>query len=347
VREVLNSAMEKRWEEDDSGQILLVEVACPIQQLKSAWQRLHADTQLQLVVYPKLWGEWRVGRGPRLGPASERAKLLLFRGLEDEALVRETGIEGAMYVHRSGLTAGFKTKEAALAFARLVLRPPWMAPRELSEQEDFYVPRTDRYVARSIPQSPPRAATPASPPRADSPDSPPREFSSPAKAVYRPPNLARNRPDEPVFYYSVCFHQYHIETLTSNLTLDAGDFVLSTAERGLDIGRVVCAFRHDDHKHRGRMTRIVRRATPADLTVVPETRGDEQKALEICHRCILGENMDIVGVEYPFEGPKWALYFYSPKGVDYKPLLARLTQALRHRIWMHRVEEQQCGPFPR
>lgn len=44
-----------------------------------------------------------------------------FRGLEDQDLEKATGIAGAIFAHAAGFIAGFKTREAAVEFAKLCL----------------------------------------------------------------------------------------------------------------------------------------------------------------------------------------------------------------------------------
>ena len=44
-----------------------------------------------------------------------------WRGLRDNALETESGIEGATFVHASGFIGGHKTKDGALAMARAAL----------------------------------------------------------------------------------------------------------------------------------------------------------------------------------------------------------------------------------
>jgi uncharacterized UPF0160 family protein len=49
---------------------------------------------------------------------------LPWKGLRDDALSKESGIEGGIFVHISGFIGGNKTKEGALAMARKALQQP-------------------------------------------------------------------------------------------------------------------------------------------------------------------------------------------------------------------------------
>jgi uncharacterized UPF0160 family protein len=59
-----------------------------------------------------------------VGPGSFESRLPLpavWRGLRDEELSKECGIDGGVFVHMSGFIGGNKTYEGALAMAKKAL----------------------------------------------------------------------------------------------------------------------------------------------------------------------------------------------------------------------------------
>jgi hypothetical protein len=272
--------------------------------------------------------------------------------------VRETGIEGAINVHRTGLTSGFRTKEAALAFARLVLRPrsaqwqgskaqPAASAEEDADAKGVPRPRENVWDRARVPAGDIGSA--GSEPAFDRwslKKGRARDGYGSRPEPSTPPKMSkRTESSEEVLYYAIWFHQFRTETLTANFPLNEGDWVIAEAERGLDIGRVVGGSSPRDPRNAVRIPKIVRLATPTDMAFLPEKRREEQKGLEICHRCVIGQNMDIIGVEWPFDGPTVRIYYCAPQGVDYKPLIPLLCRELHHRIWLHRVYEPHYGSF--
>lgn len=66
---------------------------------------------------------WRV-QAVSVSPGSFESRLPLpstWRGLRDDELSRETGIDGGVFVHMSGFIGGNKTFEGALAMAEKAL----------------------------------------------------------------------------------------------------------------------------------------------------------------------------------------------------------------------------------
>ena len=69
--------------------------------------------------------KWRIQCVPfELGRFENRQSLpATWRGLRDEQLDKEVGIEGCVFVHQAGFTGGHKTFEGVLQMARKALVP--------------------------------------------------------------------------------------------------------------------------------------------------------------------------------------------------------------------------------
>lgn len=92
---------------------------------------LHAPNCVYYVS-PENPEDWRIlcAAAPEVSPADGKAFVFSsrrlipekFRGLRGEQLTDVTGIAGGIFSHAAGFIAGFKTREAAVAFARLCLK---------------------------------------------------------------------------------------------------------------------------------------------------------------------------------------------------------------------------------
>lgn len=65
--------------------------------------------------------DWRVQAVSVSASSFENRKSLPWKGLRDEALSKESGIEGCVFVHISGFVGGNTSYEGALAMAKKAL----------------------------------------------------------------------------------------------------------------------------------------------------------------------------------------------------------------------------------
>ncbi|CAB3398488.1 unnamed protein product [Caenorhabditis bovis] len=135
AREIIETAVERRFENDESGRIILIENGgCP---WKEHFFDIEADNNLigERITYILFQDttnhSWRVQAIPTDKNAAFENRLPLptaWRGLRDSELSKESGIDGGIFVHISGFIGGNATKEGALEMARKAL--------EIGEQEN-------------------------------------------------------------------------------------------------------------------------------------------------------------------------------------------------------------------
>ncbi len=125
-----------------------------------------------------------------------------------------------------------------------------------------------------------------------------------------------------------------------DLSLQAGDCVVTEAARGLEFGRVKQAPREvPDDTFAEPLLRVVRVATAADHEQV---RANEEKAVaalaaarERVQRRSLP--MKLLRAEYAFDLSQITIYFGAEGRVDFRELVKDLAAALRTRIQLHQV----------
>ncbi|RKP05534.1 metal-dependent protein hydrolase, partial [Thamnocephalis sphaerospora] len=124
-REIVATALSKRFEVDPSGAIIKFEQFCP-------WKEHLFDLEKELgiteatgnrplyVLYEDTSRRWRVQAIP-VEPDSFASRLPLpesWRGFRDEELSGKSGIADCVFVHHSGFIGGNKTLDGALSMAR-------------------------------------------------------------------------------------------------------------------------------------------------------------------------------------------------------------------------------------
>ncbi|PAV60524.1 hypothetical protein WR25_25533 [Diploscapter pachys] len=125
ARETIESAIDKRFQNDPSGRIIVLELGgvpwkehfFELEEEKS----LQADNITYIVYQDTTDNSWRVQAIPTNKMANFQNRLPLtaaWRGLRDEELSKEAGIESCVFVHMSGFIGGNRTREGALEMAR-------------------------------------------------------------------------------------------------------------------------------------------------------------------------------------------------------------------------------------
>ncbi|XP_014465533.2 MYG1 exonuclease [Alligator mississippiensis] len=127
ARTLVEDAVQKRFEVDPSGEILVLPSGgCPWKEhLFSLEAELGVETPIKFVLYPDQNGRWRVQSVPAtLHSFHSRLPLLeAWRGLRDQELSQLSGIPGCIFVHTSGFIGGNQTQEGALLMAQKTLTP--------------------------------------------------------------------------------------------------------------------------------------------------------------------------------------------------------------------------------
>ncbi|KAH0785572.1 PSP1 C-terminal conserved region family protein [Histomonas meleagridis] len=135
-------------------------------------------------------------------------------------------------------------------------------------------------------------------------------------------------------YCLVQFHQNRVLTFSvpQNLELHVGDYVITEADRGIDIG-LVTSFSISGAKN---TKNIKRKASASDINNLPIKLENERNALKICQKKVeeMGLPMEITGAEYQYDGKKLTFYFTAKKYIDFRGLVKVLFHIFSTRIWM-------------
>jgi len=123
ARSLVEEAIDRRFEVDSSGEIILFNQFCPWKShLFDIEREKKLDGTIKFCLFSDLNGTWRVQCVPKREDSFENRISLLWKGLRDEELSKSSGIDGGVFVHISGFIGGNKTKEGVLEMARKSLQ---------------------------------------------------------------------------------------------------------------------------------------------------------------------------------------------------------------------------------
>eukprot|EP00055_Hartaetosiga_balthica_P004092 m.10086 g.10086 ORF g.10086 m.10086 type:complete len:342 (-) comp3608_c0_seq1:795-1820(-) len=124
ARKHVVSAIEKRKEIDESGEIILMECSCPwkahLFALETSLAQDDEEINIKYVLFTDTHGKWRIMAVP-VAPSSFNSRKSLpeaWCGVRDQELSELTGIDGCIFVHASGFIGGNNTYEGALKMAQ-------------------------------------------------------------------------------------------------------------------------------------------------------------------------------------------------------------------------------------
>ncbi|XP_048477108.1 UPF0160 protein MYG1, mitochondrial isoform X1 [Rhincodon typus] len=134
ARSLIEEAIQDRFKEDDSGEIVVLgKGGCPWKEhVFELEKQLQIETPIKFVLYTDQQGQWRIQCVPQ-SPNSFQNRLSLpeeWRGLRDGELSAASGIPGCVFVHASGFIGGNVSRGGALEMAQAALcrgsapRPP-------------------------------------------------------------------------------------------------------------------------------------------------------------------------------------------------------------------------------
>ena len=133
------------------------------------------------------------------------------------------------------------------------------------------------------------------------------------------------------------FQVYYIED--SNLFLNQNTLSVVEIDHGVDIGNVIkmskCANCNDSMP----MGKILRKATPEDISKIPAIEELEEKAFGICNEKAKarGLSMKLISVKVLFDHTKIIFYFVAENRVDFRELVRELAAVFRMRIEMRQI----------
>lgn len=118
-----------------------------------------------------------------------------------------------------------------------------------------------------------------------------------------------------------------------------GKVIVETA-RGIELGEVVSPVKEvAEEELTSPLKRVIRLATAADEVQLKENQAREKEAFTIAERKIAehGLEMDLVDVEYTFDGSKIIFYFTAEGRVDFRELVRDLAGVFRTRIELRQI----------
>jgi len=127
ARDIVNSALQRRFDVVESGRIMMFDQFAPWKEhlfdLEEE-QKIATDSHPYYVIYPDESGNWRIQAVPINSQSFVNRKGLpeSWRGLRDDNLSRESGISNCIFAHASGFIGGNKTRDGALKMARVALQ---------------------------------------------------------------------------------------------------------------------------------------------------------------------------------------------------------------------------------
>ena len=146
------------------------------------------------------------------------------------------------------------------------------------------------------------------------------------------------------FFYSVSFHPNRTQVMSSRSEMRVGDFVITDADRGIDIGRIVGVAERPPPREMKNVKSIVRVASQSEIAQLPRKEFKEANALQVCQVKAkeMEMPMEITGAEFQFDGKKLTFYYMANHYVDFTPLVRTLFKIYGTRIWM--VWHDGSGP---
>lgn len=125
-----------------------------------------------------------------------------------------------------------------------------------------------------------------------------------------------------------------------SLELAVGDQVVVETSRGADLGHVVEGAREaaDDELQQG-LRRVLRPASAADLQKLADNRAREREAVLLARELAAEQGLDmkVVAAECAFEGSRVTVSFVAEERVDFRELVATLSDRLGRRVELRQV----------
>lgn len=125
-----------------------------------------------------------------------------------------------------------------------------------------------------------------------------------------------------------------------DLSVSAGSKVVVETARGIEYGDVAIGPKEvSDDQVVQPLKKVVRVGTDRDAQVAAENKRKEKEAFAVAQKKIEahGLDMNLVDVEYTFDGSKNIFYFTSEGRVDFRELVRDLASVFRTRIEMRQI----------
>ena len=125
-----------------------------------------------------------------------------------------------------------------------------------------------------------------------------------------------------------------------DLKIEKNDSVIVETTMGEDIGKVVIPDREiNEEKITSPLKQVVRVATKEDLDSLEHYKTKEPEALKICREKIKKYKLDmnLIDVEYKFDGSKILFYFTADGRIDFRDLVKDLASVFKTRIELRQI----------
>jgi cell fate regulator YaaT (PSP1 superfamily) len=135
---------------------------------------------------------------------------------------------------------------------------------------------------------------------------------------------------------------------TAARPIAVGDYVLTDADRGIDLGRVIAVKARLPPRAPKITKMILRHASASEVEQLAEKREREARAMQIGTEKVAesGLPMVLTGAEFQFDGKKLTFYFSATNYVDFRVLVRSLFRVFGTRIWMVWNEEHAGDAKP-
>ncbi len=128
--------------------------------------------------------------------------------------------------------------------------------------------------------------------------------------------------------------------VSHDVELSSGDACVVETDRGLEFGEVVAPPEPCPEKLVRRFPmKVVRKASPSDISSYEEMLKKEKEAFDTCARKIADRElpMKLVSVEYTFDGKKLMFYFVAESRIDFRDLVKELACDFKTRIELRQI----------
>ena len=125
-----------------------------------------------------------------------------------------------------------------------------------------------------------------------------------------------------------------------DIQVNKDDFVIVETAMGEELGKVVVQQREiEESKLNSPLKKVIRVATKDDLSSLEKYKAKEPEALEICKEKIKKYELDmnLIDVEYKFDGSKILFYFTADGRIDFRDLVKDLASVFRTRIELRQI----------
>ncbi|MDK1032425.1 MAG: regulatory iron-sulfur-containing complex subunit RicT [Planctomycetia bacterium] len=132
--------------------------------------------------------------------------------------------------------------------------------------------------------------------------------------------------------------------------------VILETKRGLELGEIVCEAQSNakyQDKNIERAGKVLRLATPDDLSDVRHLNTESSSEFDFCKKEIAARNlpMKLITSEHIFGGDRIVFYFVSEQRIDFRELVRDVAREFRTRVEMRQVgvrdEARLLGDFER